>query len=121
MEIFGVGPSAAASASITRLQFDPPFCDFHRASGLIGNERRGPNARKPLQLGACWLALMLWRELQLDQFWSKSAGSEPHLSARFTDAPSMATLRLMLCWCTYKSERGGSSARLLTRKDASNT
>jgi transposase len=27
--------------------------------------------RRPRQWGGCWLALMLWRELQLDQFWSK--------------------------------------------------
>jgi len=26
------------------------------------------------QWGACWLALMLWRELQLDQFWLKRLG-----------------------------------------------
>src|SRR5437868_2236176 len=25
-------------------------------------------------MGACWLALLLWRELQLDQFWSKRLG-----------------------------------------------
>src|SRR5438270_11277744 len=31
--------------------------------------------RRPRQWGACWLALMLWRELQLDQFWSKQLGS----------------------------------------------
>jgi hypothetical protein len=30
--------------------------------------------RQPRQWGACWLALMLWRELQLDQFWSKRLG-----------------------------------------------
>src|SRR5271168_2011963 len=30
--------------------------------------------RRPRQWGACWLALMLWRELQLDQFWSKRLG-----------------------------------------------
>ena len=29
--------------------------------------------RRPRQWGACWLALMLWRELQLDLFWSKRA------------------------------------------------
>jgi len=29
------------------------------------------------QWGACWLALLLWRELQLDLFWSKRAGREP--------------------------------------------
>ena len=31
--------------------------------------------RRPRQWGACWLGLMLWRELQLDQFWSKRLGS----------------------------------------------
>jgi hypothetical protein len=31
--------------------------------------------RRPRQWGACWLALMLWRELPLDQFWSKRLGS----------------------------------------------
>ena len=30
--------------------------------------------RRPRQWGACWLALVLWRELQLDQFWSKRLG-----------------------------------------------
>jgi hypothetical protein len=30
---------------------------------------------RPRQWGACWLALLLWRELQLDQFWSKRLGS----------------------------------------------
>jgi hypothetical protein len=27
--------------------------------------------RRPRQWGACWLALMLWEELQLDRFWSE--------------------------------------------------
>jgi transposase len=27
--------------------------------------------RRPRQWGACWLALSLWRELQLDQFWAE--------------------------------------------------
>src|SRR5436190_20032479 len=31
--------------------------------------------RRPRQWGACWLALLLWRELQLDQSWSKRLGS----------------------------------------------
>jgi hypothetical protein len=30
--------------------------------------------RRPRQWGACWLALVLWRELQLDQFWSTWLG-----------------------------------------------
>src|SRR5947207_15021418 len=31
--------------------------------------------RRPRQWGACWLGLTLWRELQLDQFWSRRLGS----------------------------------------------
>jgi len=27
--------------------------------------------RRPRQWGACWLALMLWEELQLDRFWAE--------------------------------------------------
>jgi hypothetical protein len=30
--------------------------------------------RRPRQWGACWLALLLWCELQLDRFWSKRLG-----------------------------------------------
>jgi hypothetical protein len=30
--------------------------------------------RRPRQWGACWLALLLWRELQLGQFWCKRLG-----------------------------------------------
>jgi transposase len=30
--------------------------------------------RRPRQWGACWLALTLWRELQLDLFWSELLG-----------------------------------------------
>ena len=30
--------------------------------------------RRPRQWGACWLALLLWREQQLDQFWCKRLG-----------------------------------------------
>src|SRR5205823_4830815 len=31
--------------------------------------------RRPRQWGACWLALLLWRELQLDQFWCQRLGA----------------------------------------------
>src|SRR5260370_36538313 len=31
--------------------------------------------RRPRQWGGCWLALLPWRELQLDLFWSKRLGS----------------------------------------------
>src|SRR5438093_4304709 len=29
---------------------------------------------RPRQWGACWLALLLWRELELDRFWSGRLG-----------------------------------------------
>ena len=29
---------------------------------------------RPRQWGACWLALMLWRELELDVFWGQRLG-----------------------------------------------
>jgi hypothetical protein len=32
---------------------------------------------RPRQWGACWLAPMLWRELELDVLWGQAAGSEP--------------------------------------------
>ena len=53
--------------------------------------------RRPRQWGACWLALTLWRELQLDQFWSKRLGSsrkEPALAK----AGGRAGIRFCSCW-----------------------
>ncbi len=31
----------------------------------------GGSLRRPRQWGACWLALSLWEELQLDRFWAE--------------------------------------------------
>src|SRR6201982_3420849 len=53
--------------------------------------------RRPRQWGACWLALMLWRELQLDQFWSKRLGvsrKEPALAK----AGGRIGIRCCSCW-----------------------
>src|SRR5229473_610383 len=52
---------------------------------------------RPRQWGACWLALMLWRELQLDQSWCKRLGSsrkEPALAK----AGGRAGIRSCSCW-----------------------
>jgi hypothetical protein len=38
--------------------------------------------RRPRQWGGCWLALLLWRELQLDQFWCKRLGVSRELILR---------------------------------------
>ena len=59
-----------------------------RCEGLIGDESivrlKLSQLRlcRPRQWGACWLALTLWHELGLDQFWAErlaaSSGSQGH-------------------------------------------
>src|SRR2546425_6699628 len=44
-------------------------------ASVVGVRLSELRLRRPRQWGACWLALMLWRELQLDQFWSKRLGA----------------------------------------------
>src|ERR1700738_5302261 len=52
-----------------------------RCEGLLGDasivrvKLSESQLRRPRQWGACWLALVLWRELQLDLFWSKRLGA----------------------------------------------
>src|SRR5262245_15029422 len=43
-------------------------------ASVVGVRLSELRLRRPRQWGACWLALMLWRELQLDQFWSTRLG-----------------------------------------------
>src|ERR1700737_1991150 len=43
-------------------------------ASVVGVRLSELRLRRPRQWGACRLALMLWRELQLDQFWSKRLG-----------------------------------------------
>jgi hypothetical protein len=51
-----------------------------RCEGLLADasivrvKLAGLQLSRPRQWGACWLALMLWRELELDVFWSKRLG-----------------------------------------------
>ena len=51
-----------------------------RCEGLLGDasivrvKLSELRLRRPRQWGGCWLALLLWRELQLDQFWCKQLG-----------------------------------------------
>src|SRR4249920_1269447 len=40
-------------------------------ASIVGVRLSELRLRRPRQWGACWLALMLWRELQLDQFWAE--------------------------------------------------
>src|SRR3974390_766165 len=43
-------------------------------ASVVGVRLSELRLRRPRQWGACWLALMLWRELPLDQFWSAQLG-----------------------------------------------
>jgi len=43
-------------------------------ASVVGVRLSELRLRRPRQWGACWLTLMLWRELRLDQFWSKRLG-----------------------------------------------
>src|SRR4030081_891224 len=59
--------------------------------------------RRPRQWGACWLALLLWRELELDLFWSKRLGSsrkEPALAQAGgrVGIRSCSFWRRIACW-----------------------
>src|SRR5207302_3179062 len=46
-------------------------------ASVVGVRLSELRLRRPRQWGACWLALMLWRELQLDQFWCQRLGASP--------------------------------------------
>jgi hypothetical protein len=46
-----------------------------RDPGIVHVKLSELRLHRPRQWGACWLALLLWRELQLDHFWSKRLGS----------------------------------------------
>ena len=49
--------------------------DCSRTLRLSASSCRGCGCVGRGRWGACWLALLLWRELQLDLFWSKRLGS----------------------------------------------
>ena len=38
---------------------------------IVGLKLSQVRLRRPRQWGACWLTLVLWRELQLDRFWAR--------------------------------------------------
>ena len=43
-------------------------------ASIVGVKLSELQLRRPRQWGACWRALLLWRELHLDQFWCKRLG-----------------------------------------------
>ena len=57
--------------------------------------------RRPRQWGACWRALLLWRELQLDLFWCKRLGvSRKSLPLR--KQGGRAGIRCCSYWLPYR-------------------
>ena len=68
-----------------------------RDPGIVGVKLSELRLRRPRQWGACWLALLLWQELQLDQFWSTRLGvSRKSLPLR--KQGGRAGIRCCLCW-----------------------
>ena len=66
--------------------------------------------RRPRQWGACWLALLLWRELQLDLFWSKRLGSS-RKGTRWD--------QVLFAWCALMNSKtwtGSCRSRVRTRQ-----
>jgi len=73
--------------------------------------------RRPRQWGACWLALLLWRELQLDQFWCKRLGvsrKEPALAK----AGGRAGIRSCSCWSPTAFSPTGQARGAEGQRDA---
>src|SRR6266478_1595804 len=86
-------------------------------ASVVGVRLSELRLRRPRQWGACWLALLLWRELQLDQFWSKRlAASGACIVSGFSAAlwptcwakmpgwrkSTSCTAVTTGCWCTSK-------------------
>src|SRR5438046_2346374 len=86
-------------------------------ASIVGVRLSELRLRRPRQWGACWLALMLWRELQLDQFWSKrlgvpqrdAVGSSPVRAGRLP--PAGAGQRMAAAPRVVSAQRPGRSAR----------
>src|SRR6201993_1983793 len=72
-------------------------------ASIVGVRLSELRLRRPRQWGGCWLALMLWRELQLDQFWSQRLG-ESRKGRRWD--------QILLVLVTYRLLAPGSAWRL---------
>ena len=68
IEVFDEDAGAPRSLSL----FSDERCDLPAGNSSIVRLRLGEmRLRRPRQWGACWLAGVLWRELQLDRFWAE--------------------------------------------------
>ena len=68
IEVFDEDAGAPRSLSL----FPDERCDLPAADASIVRLRLGEmRLCRPRQWGACWLAGVLWRELQLDRFWAE--------------------------------------------------
>src|SRR3954469_1267820 len=82
-------------------------------ASIVGVKLSELRLRRPRQWGACWLALMLWRELQLDQFWSTRLGVS-HKEPALAKAGERIGIRSCSCWlpiaCWRRAANGGCTA-----------
>jgi len=69
----------------------------------IGVRLRELNLRRPRQWGACWLALQLWQQLELDSFW------RPRLARAQGNTPWLKVLKTLVA---YRLIDPGSEWRL---------
>jgi transposase len=75
-------------------------CDDVDAVGVCLSQLR---LERPRQWGACWLALQLWQQLDLDSFW------QPHLRPSREGTPWLKVLKTLV---TYRLIDPGSEWRL---------
>ena len=74
IEVFDEDAGAPRSLSL----FSDERCDLPAADASIVRLRLGEmRLCRPRQWGACWLAGVLWRELQLDRFWAERLPRKP--------------------------------------------
>jgi hypothetical protein len=70
------------------------------------------SVQRPRQWGACWLALYVWHELQLDQFWSQHM--KPSRKGTRWDLV-LAVLTVYRCWPPAASGAGTASGSRVVR------
>jgi len=71
VKAIGVFDEAAGQAQTLRLFPDDRPVPSPLAGGSLSLCLADYQLKRPRQYGACWLACELWRELQLDSFWSQ--------------------------------------------------
>src|SRR6516165_4125811 len=82
-------------------------------ASVVGVRLSELRLRRPRQWGACWLALMLWRELQLDQFWSATACWRRAANGACI-VSGFSAARWPICWVRMPGWRKSTSCTAVT-------